>query len=102
MNTKALLFSLPLCLAFSCSEDPGLKSKNGEIDYTNVDYYIAIPESFEEVNTVPGKTMPFEQMQVYSNIHGRVKKIHFSERNTVKKGQLLVTMDTDIRSEEHT
>lgn len=100
MNKKALLFSLPLFLAFSCSEDPGLKSKNGEIDYTNVDYYIAVPESFEEVITVPGKTMPFEQVQVYSEINGRVKKIHFSEGNTVKKGQLLVTMDTDILQAE--
>src|SRR5690554_6958715 len=44
--------------------------------------------------------MPFEQVQVYSEINGRVKKIHFSEGNTVKKGQLLVTMDTDILQAE--
>src|SRR5690554_6390647 len=100
MNQKALLFSLPLFLAISGSEDEGPKSKYGEIDYTNVDYYIAVPESFEVVITVPGKTMPFEQVQVYSEITRRVKKIHFSEGNTVKKGQLLVTMDTDILQAE--
>jgi multidrug efflux pump subunit AcrA (membrane-fusion protein) len=76
MNKKALLFSLPLFFAFSCSEDPGLKNINGEINYTNVDYYVAQAESFEEIITVPGKTMPFEQVNLFSEISGRVKNIH--------------------------
>ncbi|HLV41720.1 MAG TPA: efflux RND transporter periplasmic adaptor subunit [Brumimicrobium sp.] len=100
MNKKALLFSLPLFLAFSCGEDPGLKNNNGQIDYTNVDYYVAQPESFEEIITIPGKTMPFEQVKLYSEVNGRVKKIHFEEGNHVKKGQLLVTVDTDILQAE--
>lgn len=100
MNKKVFLFSLPLFLAFSCGEDPGLKTNNGQINYTNVDYYIAQPESFEEIITVSGKTMPFEQVSLYSEVNGRVKKIHFTEGNLVKKGQLLVTVDTDILQAE--
>lgn len=96
MKIKALLFSIPLFLAVSCGEDPGLKTNSGQIDYTNVDYYVAKAETFEEVITVPGKTMPFEQVQVYSEVNGRVKNIHFTEGDLVKKGQLLVTVDTDI------
>ena len=100
MNKKVILFSIPLFLAFSCGEDPGLKSNNGQINYTNVDYYIAQPESFEEIISVPGKTMPFEQVSLYSEVNGRVKKIHFTEGSHVNKGQLLVTVDTDILQAE--
>jgi membrane fusion protein (multidrug efflux system) len=100
MNKKALLFSLPLFLAFSCSEDPSLQNNNGKINYTNVDYYIAESEVFEEIITIPGITMPFEQVNLFSEISGRVKNIHFKEGNLVKKGQLLVTVDTDILQAE--
>ena len=100
MNKKVILFSIPLFLAFSCGEDPGLKSNNGQINYTNVDYYIAQPESFVEIISVPGKTMPFEQVSLYSEVNGRVKKIHFTEGSHVNKGQLLVTVDTDILQAE--
>lgn len=96
MKLKTLLFSIPLLLAVACSEEPGLKSATGDIDYTNVDYYVTKAETFEEVITVPGKTMPFEQVQLFSEVNGRVKKIHFTEGDLVKKGQLLVTVDTDI------
>ncbi|PWH81357.1 efflux RND transporter periplasmic adaptor subunit [Brumimicrobium oceani] len=96
MKIKILLFSIPLMLAFSCSEDPGLKTNTGKIDYTNVDFFVTKSEPFEETITVPGKTMPFEQVNVYSEINGRVKKIHFQEGDLVKKGQLLLTVDTDI------
>jgi membrane fusion protein (multidrug efflux system) len=100
MNKKALLFSLTLFLAYSCGEDPGLKNTNGEIDYTDVDYYVAQLESFEEIITIPGKTMPFEQVKLYSEVNGRVKKIHFEEGSHINKGQLLVTVDTDILQAE--
>jgi membrane fusion protein (multidrug efflux system) len=100
MKIKALIFSLPLFLVFSCGEEPGLKNTDRQIDYINVDYFVTKLESFEEIITVPGKTMPFEQVSLYSEVNGRVKKIHFEEGNLVKKGQLLVTVDTDILQAE--
>ncbi|PKR81332.1 hypothetical protein CW751_04555 [Brumimicrobium salinarum] len=100
MKIKVLFFALPLFLAYSCGEEPRLKNKNGAINYTQVDYHVAKVESFEEVITVPGKTMPFEEVKIYSEVNGRVKKIHFEEGNKVKKGQLLVTVDTDILQAE--
>lgn len=100
MKLKALIISILILLVFSCGEKPGLKSNKGEIDYTNVDYYITKAETFEEIITIPGKTMPFEQVNLYSEVNGRVEKIHFTEGNLVKKGQLLVTVDTDILQSE--
>lgn len=100
MNIKTLILSLPMLLVLSCSEDPGLKTNTGAIDYTKVNYYVAQAETFEEIITVPGKTMPFEQVKIFSEINGRVKKIHFEEGSLVKKGQLMVTVDTDILNAE--
>ncbi|WP_107039667.1 efflux RND transporter periplasmic adaptor subunit [Brumimicrobium mesophilum] len=100
MKIKTLLFSIPLLILISCGEEPGLKNATGEIDYTNVDYYVAKVQPFEEIITIPGKTMPFEQVMIYSEVSGRVKKIHFEEGNLIKKGQLLVTVDTDILQAE--
>ncbi len=100
MKIKSLFLALSLLMVYSCGEDPGLKNKNGEIDYTNVDYFITHAQSFEETITIPGKTIPFEKVKIYSEINGRVKKIHFKEGRLVKKNQLLVTVDTDILQAE--
>jgi len=45
---------------------------------------------------VPGTIIPSEEVDLYSEISGRVQKINFEEGRKVRKGELLIQMDVDI------
>ncbi len=46
--------------------------------------------------SVPGTVIPNEELQLYSEISGRIAKINFREGQSVSKGAVLVQMDSDI------
>jgi len=84
----------------SCSEAPGISEQSGQLNYTKVDYFVTKADTLEEIITVPGKTTPFEMVNLYSEINGRIKSIQFEEGVHVKKGELLMVVDTDILQAE--
>jgi membrane fusion protein (multidrug efflux system) len=101
-NSKLLTFvvaSLVLTLP-SCSEEKGIKENPGQLDFTRVDYFVCEAENLENIVSIPGKTAPFEMIEVYPEISGIVKQIHFEEGAQIKKGQLLVSIDTDVLEAE--
>lgn len=45
---------------------------------------------------IPGTIVAAEEVQLYSEVSGRVQKIHFKEGQRVSKGAMLLQVDTDI------
>ncbi len=46
--------------------------------------------------SIPGSIIPNEEVQVYSEVSGRIQRIAFKEGQLVTKGTVLVQVDTDI------
>lgn len=96
MKTYNILFTLTSIAALvSCgsaeSEAPAKKSGPNAVEYL-----VAKTETIEHRITVPGTVIPFETVELYSEVNGRVKQILFTEGQLVKKGTALVRIDTDI------
>jgi membrane fusion protein, multidrug efflux system len=86
---------LTMALTSACTESP-------EMQHTaaapmTVDFMVAEPERFNEELVIPGTLLPFEYVEVYPEVNGRILSIHFTEGQFVKKGQLLFQLDTDIQ-----
>jgi membrane fusion protein (multidrug efflux system) len=45
---------------------------------------------------IPGSVIPNEQVDVFSEVAGRIQKISFKEGQTVSKGAVIVQVDSDI------
>lgn len=45
---------------------------------------------------IPGTIIPNEEIELFSEVSGRIQSIHFKEGETVKKGELLLQVDTDL------
>lgn len=63
-----------------------------------------VVDTFEVANEVitPGTFMAFEQLNITPEVAGLIKKINFTEGSTVRKGQLLISMDARELSGEIT
>ena len=93
-----LIFSLFIS---GCKSDEEIVEDNdSEINFTAVDYTVVKTQSIEQILQVPGRTLPFEEVKIYSEINGRVKSINFEEGEKVPKGKVLVKIDTDILEAE--
>lgn len=80
-----------------CSSDEEIVEDNSsEINFTSVDYTIVESQTVEQILQVPGRTMPFEEVKIFSEISGRVESINFEEGEEIKKGAVLLRIDTDI------
>ncbi|MDX1651521.1 MAG: efflux RND transporter periplasmic adaptor subunit [Brumimicrobium sp.] len=93
---KNKLYLSLLILVVACQSEEKLPQKEGDLDFTGVDYFITQAETIEQIISIPGNTLPFEQVMVFSEVSGRVKKIYFEEGEIVNKGKLLLEMDTEI------
>jgi len=89
-------YILTLVVLTSCGGEDEKNSKNGPSGPMAVDYIIAKHQSIEQNISIPGTVVPYENVEVFSEISGRVKKIAFKEGSTVQKGTVLVQIDTDI------
>lgn len=94
-NINFLLGMTVLLMLTACGSEEETKTekKSGPIP---VETYVAQTESVEHIIQVPGTVLPFEAVEIYSELNGRVKKIHFKEGQYVQKGAALIQMDTDI------
>jgi membrane fusion protein (multidrug efflux system) len=102
INKRITIFTLAaLGLTLpSCSEEKGIKENPDKLDFTRVDYFVCEAENLENIVSIPGKTAPFEMIEVYPEISGIVEQIHFKEGAEIKQGQLLVSIDTDVLEAE--
>jgi membrane fusion protein (multidrug efflux system) len=82
------------------SEEEVIENNNSEINFTAVDYTVVKAQTIEQILQVPGRTLPFEEVKIFSEINGRVKSINFEEGERVKKNEILVRIDTDILEAE--
>lgn len=46
--------------------------------------------------SIPGTIIPGEEVQLFSEVNGRIRSIHFKEGQVVQKGSLLIQVDTDV------
>lgn len=68
----------------------------------NLQGYIVKPTAISEKITVSGTLIPAEETTLFSEVSGRVVKLHLPEGQTVKKGTLLVKIfDGDLVAQLH-
>lgn len=93
LTVFTLLFVSFTVILTSCggNEEAPQKKPASPVDFIVVSY-----EEVDNIITVPGTVLPFEMVELYSEINGRVKKITFKEGQFVTKGTALVVIDTDI------
>ncbi|MEX0686579.1 MAG: efflux RND transporter periplasmic adaptor subunit [Balneolales bacterium] len=66
-------------------------------DRLSVEYYIATPERFSERIHTTGSVRADEEIELRSEVSGRITQMHFEEGTWVEKGQLLVKInDADL------
>lgn len=94
-----MVASIALTLS-SCNETEGIQENPEQLDFTRVDYFVCKAENLENIVNIPGKTAPFEKIDVYPEISGVVEQINFEEGAEIKQGQLLVSIDTDVLEAE--
>ncbi|GAB3820771.1 hypothetical protein GCM10028895_21620 [Pontibacter rugosus] len=65
-----------------------------------VDVFVVSPTAYQNRITSTGTVLPNEDVELRSEISGRVTKINFEEGARVKKGQLLLTInDAEMRAQ---
>ncbi|WP_026236521.1 efflux RND transporter periplasmic adaptor subunit [Pontibacter roseus] len=65
-----------------------------------VDVFVVSPTAFQNRITSTGSVIPNEEVELRSEISGRVTNINFKEGGQVKQGQLLLTVnDADLRAQ---
>lgn len=96
MIRKIQILSLGLLL-FSCG---GKEDKAGFVQATMkpsaVEVFTIAESDVSRIIDIPGTIIPSEEIQLFSEITGRIQKINFKEGQRVAKGTLLVQVDTDI------
>lgn len=96
MKMMIKLYPLVGLLLFSaCKSDSTESTKNGPGELI-VDYVVANEIPMNHVIQIPGTVLPFESVEIFSEIPGRIVSINFREGQRVKKGEILVRIDTDI------
>lgn len=83
---------LYLSMFISCS---GSDQKNGSNNSKSISvrYLVVSEDTFNTNYTTNGNILPFEEVNVRSEITGRVQSIHFEEGQLIKKGQLIISLD---------
>ena len=96
MKNNFFLYIFITALLLSCSSEDNKHISKNEIGQMQVEFTILKGETIDRKITVPGTVLPFEMVELYSEVSGRLEKILFKEGDKVKKGQALIIIDTDI------
>jgi membrane fusion protein, multidrug efflux system len=65
-----------------------------------VDVYVVSPMAYQNKITSTGSVLPNEDVELRSELSGRVTNINFEEGSRVRKGQLLITInDAEMRAQ---
>ncbi|RDV15297.1 efflux RND transporter periplasmic adaptor subunit [Pontibacter diazotrophicus] len=87
--------------AFSGEEAPqGARAGGPMAQQVAVDVFVVSPTAYQNRITSTGTVLPNEDVELRSEIAGRVTNINFEEGTRVRKGQLLLTVnDADMRAQ---
>ncbi|MCE3296304.1 MAG: hypothetical protein K0R65_2018 [Crocinitomicaceae bacterium] len=95
--TKLTYLLIPLGLLISaCGEEEKKDLGTANAKPSVVEVVKVEPTDVLREISVPGTIIPNEELQLYSEISGRIQKINFREGQTVSKGAILVQMDSDV------
>jgi len=95
MKRNYLILSLLFGFLTSCGGDGELATST-KMPVQTVEVVELELTEVPRVVKLPGSIIPSEEIQVFSEISGRVRSIHFKEGQLITKGALLFQIDTDI------
>lgn len=95
MKTTKWIFILFTALLTACGGDDELATSS-KMPVPTVEVVELKTSEVPRIVKLPGSIIPSEEIQVFSEISGRVRSIHFKEGQLVSKGALLFQIDTDI------
>ncbi|MFA7272384.1 MAG: efflux RND transporter periplasmic adaptor subunit [Crocinitomicaceae bacterium] len=98
MKSKVILTVLGLVwMLFSCgSDNKEIKSAPNAGMKSTVEVVEIEPGDVARVISIPGTILPNEEVQLFSEVSGRIQSINFQEGQTINKGAVLLVVDTDI------
>jgi membrane fusion protein (multidrug efflux system) len=97
MKKQNNLIVVCLLILTSCGgNEEGLEIGSATMKPNAVEVFSVEVEDISKRIEVPGTIIPAEEVQIFSEINGRVQKINFQEGRRVAKGALLLQVDTDI------
>jgi len=99
MRNNLFQIIMIITLLTSCQEEKVTVSKDSNY-VERFNYSILDGDTINQEITIPGTVIPFESIELYPEIEGRLKKIYFNEGEQVQKGAPLFTIDSDILEAE--
>lgn len=99
-----LRVSIGICIigmsACGKKKEEAPKGAAGRPKNVSADAYVVQPQPFANTYAASGTLLPNEEVQVLSEMSGRVTSITFTEGSKVRKGQVLVQLfDADLRAQ---
>jgi membrane fusion protein, multidrug efflux system len=95
MNLKISPLLALIFLLNSCGEEKeDLKAQKAPVVTVDV-VEIKAGEVLRSI-AIPGSVIPNEQVDIYSEVSGRIQRISFKEGQSVAKGSILIQVDSDI------
>ncbi|AEA42369.1 efflux RND transporter periplasmic adaptor subunit [Fluviicola taffensis] len=95
MILKLIPFFTLIVLLTACGEEKeDLKAQKAPIVTVDV-VQIKAGEVIRSI-AIPGSVIPNEQVDVYSEVAGRIQRISFKEGQNVSKGSVIIQVDSDI------
>jgi len=95
LNKSILLIGL-VGLTAACGSKEEDKKASGPPPTMTVEVVELKGAEIANVISVPGSVIPGEQVDLFSEVSGRIERINFKEGQTVTKGAVLLQVDTDI------
>ncbi|MDX5448239.1 MAG: efflux RND transporter periplasmic adaptor subunit [Bacteroidota bacterium] len=94
MINRLFRLTLPLLVLSACGKDENTGGNRGSQEL-NVEVVLVQSEAIQDALTATGNLRPNEEIDLKSEISGRIISIGFNEGETVRKGQLLVEIEND-------
>lgn len=94
--SKHISISALAFLLFACGGKEKTAAPAGPAKTMTVETVAITPTDVAREISIPGTIIPNEEVQLFSEVSGRVEKIHFKEGQLVRKGALLLEVDTEI------
>ncbi|TSJ44835.1 efflux RND transporter periplasmic adaptor subunit [Fluviicola chungangensis] len=90
------VFILSLLFFVSACGEKKEDLKTQKAPIVTVDVVVLKPGEVVRSIAIPGSIIPNEQVDIYSEVPGRIQHISFKEGQSVAKGTILVQVDSDI------
>lgn len=99
MKNRLLLFLVPLIIIACTGKKTGPAAPQGQMPI-GVSGVVLTPRLMENIVPVTGNILANEEVDIRSEISGRVTEIHFREDSYVSKGELLVRInDSELQAQ---